>query len=152
MTQRRMSLEEYNKIKSEKKSKYNSKKTEYDGFIYDSKSEADYAKQLNFFKHAHDLDKRVISIERQVPYNVYVGKSGVFVCTYFADFRVKYADGRVEVVDVKSDYTSKLPVYRLKKKLVEAFHGIIIKEVIMNKKDEITKISTKKGIKKTKKN
>lgn len=147
-----MSLEEYHKIKSSKKPKYNSKKTEYDGYLYDSKSEADYAKELNYFKHAHDLDKRVTFVEKQVPYSVYVGKYRTFVCTYFADFRVKYADGRVEVVDVKSDYTSKLPVYRLKKKLVEAFHGIIIKEVVMNKKNEVTKSSTKKSVKKAKKN
>jgi hypothetical protein len=47
------------------------------------------------------------------------------VGTYFADFKVTYGDGRVEVVDVKG---VKTPLYRFKKKCVEAGYNIIIKE------------------------
>lgn len=52
--------------------------------------------------------------------------NGKKICKYIADFRVTYADGRIEVVDVKGVRTG---VYRLKKKLVEAQYGIIIIEV-----------------------
>jgi hypothetical protein len=50
------------------------------------------------------------------------------VCKYISDF-VYLENGQKIVEDVKSEYTRKLPVYRLKKKLVKAVHGIDIKEV-----------------------
>jgi len=52
---------------------------------------------------------------------------GEKVCEYIADFG--YRQGGIYVVeDVKSQPT-RTPVYRLKKKLVEAEHGITITEV-----------------------
>lgn len=118
-------MAEFKKLqKPQKRSKYNNKKTEYAGRLYDSKKEAEYAKHLEYLKHAKKLEERVTKIEYQVPYKIYGGKT---VCsTYFADFVVHYGDGRIEIVDVKG---MKTPVYRLKKKLVEACYGLKIKEV-----------------------
>lgn len=119
----RISVEEYKKI-NKKRNKYNAKKTEYNGRVYDSKREADYAKHLEYLRHAKNKAERVDTVNYQVPYNVYVKSTHVF--TYFADFEVTYADGRVEVVDAKGFKTA---VYLLKKKCVEAFYKIKIKEV-----------------------
>jgi len=106
------------------KSKYNNKKTEYNGVLYDSKKEAAYAKRLEYLKHAKELSERVTQVTRQVPYRITV--SNKYIATYFADFLVKYGDGRSEVIDVKGLRT---PIYRLKKKLVEAIYKVEIIEI-----------------------
>lgn len=117
------SIEEYKQL-VKKKNKYGAIKTEYNGRIYDSKAEANYAKRLQYLKHAKNLSERVAYIEYQVPYYIQI-KGNKIVGTYFADFKVTYGDGRVEVVDVKG---VKTPLYRFKKKCVEAGYNIIIKE------------------------
>lgn len=102
--------------------KYGNKKTIYNGKIYDSKKEANRAFELDMLKKA----KLVEDFEAQFPLSIII--NGVKVCKYVADFKVKYSD-RVEYEDVKSDYTKRLPLYRIKKKLVLAVLGIDIKEV-----------------------
>lgn len=105
------------------KSKYNNVKTEYNGVKYDSKKEAFYAQKLDILSRAVYQDKRVIKYERQVPFQIEI--AGKKICKYLLDFLVTYID-RVEYVDVKGMRT---PIYKLKKKLVEAQFGILIKEV-----------------------
>ncbi len=119
----KVSIEEYRKL-IKKKPKYGSERIEYNGRMYDSKKEAAYAKRLEYLKHAHKIEERVVRIEYQVPYSI-TAKNKV-VATYFADFRVTYGDLHQEVVDVKGFRTE---VYKLKKKLVEALHEIKIIEV-----------------------
>jgi hypothetical protein len=104
--------------------KFGNKRTEYKGEVYDSKKEAEYAKQLDFQKRAVNIKDRVISWERQIPFLCVV--NGKKVCKYIADFKVKYADDREEIIDVKGMRT---PMYNLKKKLVEALYPIEIREV-----------------------
>lgn len=106
------------------RSKYGNKVVEYKGEKYQSKKEGLYAQQLDFLKKATDPHERVVSWERQVPFLVEV--NGQKICKYLADFRVHYADGRTEIVDVKGMRTE---VYKLKKKLVEALFGVVIIEV-----------------------
>lgn len=110
-----------------KPSKYGNKKTLYAGVVYDSKAEADFAQQLNLLKKASDIKLRVLDVKRQVPYEVVV--NGQKICTYYADFVVTY-HGRTVIYDVKGVKTA---VYRLKKKLVEALHGVKIKEIVKEK-------------------
>ncbi|OQA06328.1 MAG: hypothetical protein BWY67_01977 [Bacteroidetes bacterium ADurb.Bin397] len=50
------------------------------------------------------------------------------IATYIADFTYM-EKGQYVVEDVKSDFTRKNPVYRLKKKLIEAIYNLKIKEV-----------------------
>lgn len=107
-----------------KKSKYGNLKTEYNGTVFMSKKEANYAKELDFCKKSHDKSSRVVSYEMQVPYQIIL--NGIKICKYLADFKVLYADDRIEIVDVKGVKTQ---TYRLKKKLVEAQYGIKIIEV-----------------------
>ena len=66
------------------------------------------------------------NLERQVRFPIVV--NGVKVCTYIADHVYDEMAGRV-VEDVKSEFTRKDPVYRLKNKLMKACHGIDIREV-----------------------
>lgn len=104
--------------------KYNNKKTLYKGTLFDSKKEADYAATLDLLKRASNKKECVLSYEMQVPFQVILNEKKI--CKYFADFRVHYADGRLEIVDVKGMKTA---IYRLKKKLVEAQYEVEIKEV-----------------------
>lgn len=106
------------------KSKYGNKKTEYNGRVYDSKKEAEYAEELDLCRKVRAKQDKVVHVEAQVPYQITV--NGQKICKYILDFKVTYADGRVEYVDVKGVKTS---VYRLKKKLMKACHDIDIKEV-----------------------
>lgn len=67
----------------------------------------------------------VSALRRQVRIPIVV--RDVKVCVYVADF-VYIADSRRVVEDVKSAFTRKLQVYRLKKKLLAAM-GVEIQEV-----------------------
>lgn len=105
-------------------SKYRNVQTEYNGIKYMSKKEADYAAQLDWQRKAKNPKEKVIEVEVQVPFQIIL--NNIKICKYLADFKVKYADGHEEIIDVKGVRTD---VYRLKKKLVEAQYGIKIIEV-----------------------
>ena len=105
-------------------SKYKTIKTVYKSITYDSKKEAGYAQQLDICKNATDEKERVVHIDRQPEFECKV--NGKKICKYRADFKVFYADGTMKIIDVKG---FKTPVYKLKKKLVEALHNIEIIEV-----------------------
>lgn len=105
-------------------SKYHNIKTEYNGTIFDSIKEANYAKLLDSCKRAVKPSERVVSYEMQVPYKITV--NGKHIAKYIADFKVKYADGREVVIDVKGVRTG---VYSLKKKLIEALYDFEIIEI-----------------------
>lgn len=120
-------------FQARKRSKYGAVKTTIDGYVFDSKREAARYAELRLRERAGEIQ----SLERQVPYpirvtNLETGEVHT-VGTYVADFRYwptekeRAADAYV-VEDVKSEPT-KTPVYRLKKKLVEALYGIQIIEV-----------------------
>ncbi len=107
---------------AKKPSKYKNEKTIYNGIKYDSKKEAAYAQTLDLLKKAKGND-RVLRVERQVKMPIRMDNK--LICTYILDFRVEYPD-RLEFIDVKGFRTA---IYRLKKKLVEAFYECQIKEV-----------------------
>ena len=92
--------------------------------MYDSKAEASFAAKLDIARKAKEASERVVEIERQPKFPIEV--NGKKTCIYKGDFLVTYANGDVKVFDVKGVAT---PVYRLKKKLVEAIYGITIIEV-----------------------
>jgi len=101
--------------------KYRAKKTEVDGIMFDSKKEAKRYQALC-------ADPSVTSLTLQPKYDLLAHdlQTGqpVKVGFYKADF--KYLHNGEEIVeDVKG---VKTPIYRLKKKMVEATHGIEIKE------------------------
>lgn len=107
-----------------KTGKYGNRKTEYNGRMFDSALEARAARDFDLLRRAKDKKERVVDVQYQVRYPMVVNKQKI--CTYIADFVVTYADGRKEVVDAKGVLTD---VYKLKRKLMLACHGIEIVEV-----------------------
>ena len=103
------------------RAKYGNTKTERDGIRYDSAKESRVLADLETLERAgHIRDLR-----RQVKFAIVI--DGIHVCDYVAD--AVYMEGaRRVVVDVKSEATRKLPVYRLKRKLMAAVLGIEVEE------------------------
>lgn len=114
-------------------SKYRAVPTTVNGFRFASKAEARRYQELLLLGKAGEI--RNLELQPRFP----ITSGGVRVADYVADFRydeiaVHGTNGlggpahewRDVVEDVKG---VKTPVYRLKKKLVEAQHGITIREV-----------------------
>ena len=126
------------------RSKYKAVKTTIDGITFDSKKEAKRYTELKLLEKAGHITHLELQPEFKITIN------GAKICTYKADFRyftvraennersynskgewqtpTKTGDKEGQIVeDVKG---FKTPIYRLKKKLVEAsYPGTLIKEV-----------------------
>lgn len=83
-----------------KRNKYNAKSTNYNGYNYDSKKEAEYAMDLDW-KIKAGLVK---NFERQVKLDLRV--NDIHICNYFIDFKVYYKDDHIEYVEVKGFETN----------------------------------------------
>ena len=100
-----------------------------------SRKEARVYAELELRKHATIPALRVTSIECQVRFELLPrqvdaqGKLLERAATYIADFVVRYADGRTEVIDAKSPATRILPAYVLKRKLMLWRHGLRVTEM-----------------------
>src|SRR5689334_15113681 len=107
----------------ERRSKYRAVKTSVNGWTFDSKAEAaryQHLLTLGAVGHVRNLE-----LQPRFP----IALNGRVIANYVADFRYEELDAfgwREVVEDVKG---MKTPVYRLKKKLVEAQYGIQIREV-----------------------
>ncbi len=120
-----------------KTSKYKAIPTEtQDGQKFKSALEANYYKRCWALQQVGEVTK----IEREVRYELVV--NGHFVAAYMMDFRITYRDGRVDHIDCKSDATL-TPLYRIKKQLMKAIHGIDLIEVFQDKEE--FSIRTKPG-------
>ena len=104
-----------------RKNKYFNKRTK-SGF--DSKGESRRYNELILLERANEITELVCQPRFDFIYN------NIKICYYKADFSYKNKEGDLVVEDYKSSYTAKLPVYRLKKKLMKAFYDINIVEVI----------------------
>ena len=102
-----------------RKNKFNAKKTEIDGIVFASKAEAKRYTELKLLEKANVIS----DLRLQPKFDCVV--NGKKICTYRADFDYYEADKYV-CEDVKG---FKTPVYRLKKKLVEALFEVIIIEI-----------------------
>lgn len=94
-------------------SKYAAIRTEVNGIMFASKREAKRYSELCLLERAGEI----ASIELQPKFPCVV--NGQKVCTYIADFAYLNSQGSRIVEDVKG---FKTPMYRLKKKLVEALY------------------------------
>lgn len=112
--------------------KYNNKKVTIDGIEFDSKIEARY------YEHLKELEKQGVVSEflLQKKYLLLEGfdKNGKRIrpIHYIADFEVHYADGTIEVVDIKGFET---PDFRIKKKLFEYRYPFELKLITYSKID-----------------
>lgn len=102
-----------------RRSKYNNRKTERDGRIFDSLHEAECYDVLKLRLQAGEIRGFVC----QQPF---VLPGGV---RYYADFVVLRNDGRYDVLDAKSDATRKDKAYRIKARQMREVLGIEIVEV-----------------------
>lgn len=101
--------------------KFKNKKVEVDGITFASKAEATRYAHLKLLVRIGEIT----DLELQPRYPLVV--NGQRVATYVADFRYRVvATGEVIVEDVKGVRT---PVYRMKKKLLEAIDGTKITEI-----------------------
>lgn len=97
-------------------SKYNSKKVTVNGIVFDSKMEAEY------YLHLVDLRVKgiveVIELQPKFLLQEAFTKRGIRFrkIEYWADFKVTYSDGHIEIVDVKGVETE---IFKIKKKLFE---------------------------------
>ena len=108
-------------VPAERKSKYGAKKTVVDGITFDSGAEAKRYDELKKLERAGEISG--LSLQPAFP----IAINGNKVAEYRADFAYFRGSDRV-IEDVKG---VKTPVYRLKKKLVEALYaGVRIVEVM----------------------
>ena len=105
-------------------SKYLNRKTVVDGLTFDSKKEADRFICLRI----EEKEGKINRLQRQVRFPLIRKSQYGREIRYVADF-VYYRNNEMIVEDVKSAYTRKNPVYRLKKRLMAELYGIVIKEV-----------------------
>jgi len=79
-----------------KRNKYNARKTEYRGVMYDSKGEAGLAAQID----ALIAIGKVTGVERQRRFDL-IGANGSKIGTHRVDFVLTFADGHREVYEYK---------------------------------------------------
>lgn len=102
-------------------SKYSSVKTVVDGISFDSKAEARRYGELKLAELAGEID----DLQLQPEFLLLVS-TGASVGKYRADFR--YYDHAQQAWIVEDVKGMKTPVYKLKKRIVEAVYGIKILE------------------------
>lgn len=101
--------------------KFNAKATEVDGQRFASQREAQRFSDLKMLERAGII----ADLKTQVPFDCRI--NGQKICTYKADFSYTQTETGQRVIEDSKGYPT--PVYRLKKKLVEALHNILIVEV-----------------------
>lgn len=104
--------------------KYRNIKTVVDGITFDSKKEATRYSDLRLLETAH----HIMHLETQPRFPLMI--NGKRVATYIGDFKYwSPSENEWIVEDVKSEAT-KTPLYRLKKKILEAQEPpVIITEI-----------------------
>lgn len=93
------------------KLKYHNKTNQYNGHIYDSIFEAEYAQALDYSLKSGNIKKW----ERQVKLDLKV--NGIHITNYYIDFIVYHLDGTKEFCEVKG---MELPLWKIKWRLLEA--------------------------------
>lgn len=104
-----------------RQNKYGAKRVEVDGIVFHSQKEARRYSQLKLMERAGEIE----NLELQPRFDFVL--NGVKIGFYKADFQyIRLSDGVPVIEDVKGYKTD---VYRLKKRMVAAFHGRNIVEV-----------------------
>lgn len=103
--------------------KYGARKVEVDGYKFDSAAEASYYGHLKLL----ESQGQIRALEVHPAWNLTV--NGHKIGRYTADFAYINDRGECEVCDVKGVATE---AYRLRKKLMQAIHGIKVIEIHRN--------------------
>lgn len=108
------------------KNKYNARKTEFDGVIFDSKGEAVRWAELKLLQRAG----KITELRRQVKFLLLDRQADEKAVHYTCDFMYT-ENGRTVVEDVKSEVTRKKSDYVIKRKLFKHRHRRIeFREVV----------------------
>lgn len=115
-------LEWLEKPRARRAGKYNNRRCEIDGEVFDSQMERDRWLNLRLLERAGEISQ----LRRQVAYELIPAQrrpsGGVErACSYVADFVYVDKAGRTVVEDVKGAVT---PEFRLKRKLMLQVHGV----------------------------
>lgn len=104
---------------TQRTSKFRAKKTEYNGYIYDSKFEAGVAQTLDLRLRAGEIKQweRQFKIEC-IPYNCHGDPVLKCKVSHKVDFRVHQLDGSYTLVEAKGLETAD---YRIRRKWLENF-------------------------------
>jgi hypothetical protein len=117
------------RLLTKRPSKYNAKRTVVDGITFHSKREAARYQELRLLV----LAGQIRELQLQPEYPIVVTSRGgrtEQVAVWRGDFRYRdYRDGHQGLLTIEDCKGVRTPVYRLKKKLVEAIYGITITEV-----------------------
>jgi hypothetical protein len=107
-----------------RRNKYKNSKTYEKGIKFDSKKEAE---RYLFLLDQQRMGKiRDLVLQERFDFKI----NGKLIFYYKADFSYIIADtGKKVVEDVKSPYTAKLPMFKLKKKILLADQGVDIQVV-----------------------
>lgn len=136
---RKISVQQY-KLETKKKPRVkNAKKVDTPFGRFDSMAEYERFCELARL----ELLGEISDLQRQVPYPVDV--NNIHVCTWIADFVYLTREGRRVVEDLKGHQTD---VFKLKRKLVEAYYGfriLLTPARPMNKLRKVEVVSRKKG-------
>lgn len=116
-------------VRESRRNKYGAEKTEVDGMVFDSKSEAKRYLQLKAMQCAGEISdlKTQVSFDLVPEQNVNGRKERPV--RYLADFSY-VRDGKTVIEDVKSSPT-KTKEFVIKRKLVLWLHGVAVQEVLM---------------------
>ena len=107
-----------------KQNKFKNKRTEFGGRIYASKLESSVAADLELARHATNKKDKVVEIWPQHNIDIYLDGTTLTrkptsnkLFRYIIDFKVQYADGRIEYVEAKG---LAMALWRFKWKVTEA--------------------------------
>ena len=106
-----------------KRNKYNARRTEADGRVFDSNREAAVYLELKVSRLAGDI---IGDIEFQPEFPLVINGIKITKRPYRADFRFVDATGATRILDVKGVDTRE---GKLRRKLAEAIHGVTIEVV-----------------------
>lgn len=125
----KISPQEWRDLTAKKKTnKFRAVAKVYNGEKYHSTKEAEQAAKYDIARKAERLADRVVDVERQVVYSLCF--ESVSICKYILDFKVTYADGRIEFVDVKGyKKGTSYEMFKIKSRLMKAINKISIIEV-----------------------
>ena len=118
----RWSADDYQKWSKEqlskrldKKSKYSSNPTEYNGVKYASKKEANYAGSLDLLKRANAIKEW--EREPRFIFHAY----GERITTYKIDFKIIHNDNSIEYVEIKGGKSTQTQVWKIRWKFLKAY-------------------------------
>ena len=114
-----------------RRNKFFSKKVTIDGIKFDSKKEGEFYQELKALERKGKIKNLELQKEFVLQESFKINGKTRRKITYRADFSyVTTEDGILHVVDVKSPYTAKDKLYRMKKKMFEYKYNMELEEII----------------------